>query len=1599
MANKRTRPLSINLDDDIRQLSPTEARNLLNLRAYSSTGAEAFALEGILSNVRRDYVNSETDDFVVGVIPHEERNDLYIFVWNERNKHKIVRYNSINDTAVVTLESSLLELTKTCHVQGFAITSQNPTDTLLYWNDGVTQPKKINATRAFRRGVGDFVNGYPETLTSEEIRWIKYQSTSAPTFTHGKDPEIVYNNLKDKVFQFKYRYVHKDGERSAYSPISDVTFSEYQLRNGVFQSQTADLVFNFVNITVENKWNDITKIEVIAREGNDGTWLLVETLDNEVLANGDADGTQSFRFSNDRPYRSVDQEEANKVFDAVPLQAVATEYINNRALIGNAVDGYDSLDQDLINTNVTFGARYLPRQEIISTNISLNRVQNATDITITAVMNALTVVIGDSFFIDFRARITDGNGVSGFGDFYFQYTAAFGDTISDVVDFFASAMNDAKSGDLEVTNAVNTANDLVLTIKFNIAAISESKIIFNDSVKIESYIAQSSFKAAAKHPMGVIYEDEAGRNGTVQRPEDNAPYVKWFSDRGGIDDTRGATVVDWRVGLTPPIWAKKHRIVYGGNSSVGKFIQYSNVKAYINANGESKDSDTNLYIPFHTFKGAKDGGGHEDSYRESTGAIPDYQFAEGDRLRIISFVPQGTVTPVSTDREYAIDYLDFKVVDFQYFEKDVTTNPIYNAASKNNWGWTLVLEDPQISGWSHADVKTDDDDNNWFALNTGGTGGFGAFFEIYNSSDRNIKDVFFETSQAFDIGDAGLSTRFHKGFRDQGVQVAKTIESLTENPPSIEVDFLAADPQYFVGDKMTFSGGANPPSGIYTVADVRFNSTTGFWVFTFEEAFVGTPPFLVVNIQLDTDFLFAGGTLKDGDVWLKPRRILTGTLDNLTTVPREVFHDVVEDYYANDFFVSNFWNKGRIQAFSEFNKQETRKATIWISETYFPDTNTNGFSSFNLAASDSPFRDYDRSLGSIQKLVRRGDELIMYQENKVSRIPVGKESLRKGDGGEFIVLTGAVLAEQVPYAGDYGIAMNPESFAQKDGSHYFVDIKRGKALRLSADGLTPISDYKISKLFDQLSRDYMRLVNSNGFKIYGGYDREHDEYNITFSQVITSTVSVDGNDNPYDTSGVEVRSITDILVSDLGQVPDNLTHSADFDIGAHTYAAGEDVILDFQEKIHKTGDVAKFTDWLITYKVKSGDSVSDIINGLGALILNTVQGDTKCIAFANVSNEIRLSFQPLVTAVLIATDIPRNDSRRVIFSSSTGTTSVFVVSPSARADVRQEMVVIESVDTLVDIIDFDTVSTDNAVYLNTATLDSGDDLVSVGVNMEGTNLEGKYDIRSSELIIPESNNGLTVTSTVAQTVTPITIVFHERSNTWVGFRSYTPNGYAKINYTFLSFNNGEIWKHDSGTDFNKFFGSATAFPNEVGLIFPVKEGVNKVFNSLSIESNKSMDCFNLETNIGSSSFDKARFDEREGIFYADLPKFITTVSTKRKNVIGVGVLGSQNALNIVMTRNINELGLTIGDAIHNATGDVFIGNITAFVDEKTITLDANPAQAASSFLYAIKTAKVEGDAIRGIYLRADMRVVTTEFFELFGANTHVDDSYLTLPQK
>ena len=190
-------------------------------------------------------------------------------------------------------------------------------------------------------------------------------------------------------------------------------------------------------------------------------------------------------------------------------------------------------------------------------------------------------------------------------------------------------------------------------------------------------------------------------------------------------------------------------------------------------------------------------------------------------------------------------------------------------------------------------------------------------------------------------------------------------------------------------------------------------------------------------------------------------------------------------------------------------EEEHRKYGLIYSGVYNSNSGVNDLNQFIQA--EKITKDVNPIYGSIQKLHSRDTDLVTLCEDKVLKILANKDAVFNADGNPQLTANQNVLGQTIPFIGEYGISKNPESFASEAYRAYFSDKVRGSIMRLSKDGLTPISEHGMKDWF----RDNLRISHT----IVGSYDDFKQDYNVTLLQEdVVETQQISANQTQQTTT-------------------------------------------------------------------------------------------------------------------------------------------------------------------------------------------------------------------------------------------------------------------------------------------------------------------------------------------------------------------------------------------------------------------------------------------------------------------------------------------------
>jgi hypothetical protein len=226
-------------------------------------------------------------------------------------------------------------------------------------------------------------------------------------------------------------------------------------------------------------------------------------------------------------------------------------------------------------------------------------------------------------------------------------------------------------------------------------------------------------------------------------------------------------------------------------------------------------------------------------------------------------------------------------------------------------------------------------------------------------------------------------------------------------------------------------------------------------------------------------------------------------------VPQAYANDNTNDWFIEEARIRGGYNNTitdlgvKAHIVEDNPNNQNRFNTIIYSGVFNSRTGINQTNEFSVG--EDITRSVDPAHGSIQKLFAEDTNLIIFQEDKVNRALIDKDAIYTAEGQALTASGRMVIGQIVPFAGKYGIATDPFSFAVYGYRKYFTDRKRGCVLRLSTGGeIIEISGYGMHDFFrDQLTQDGIT-------KIVGGWDNHTKNYILSIQTASSyNTVSFD----------------------------------------------------------------------------------------------------------------------------------------------------------------------------------------------------------------------------------------------------------------------------------------------------------------------------------------------------------------------------------------------------------------------------------------------------------------------------------------------------------
>jgi len=283
--------------------------------------------------------------------------------------------------------------------------------------------------------------------------------------------------------------------------------------------------------------------------------------------------------------------------------------------------------------------------------------------------------------------------------------------------YFASidGLYDTTHGDLNNTFTLDSQSfnggSSQSTLKYNF----NNNSLTSPSITSSAFEIQRSFKAGATHDLGVVYYDKYNRSGNVNRI--GSFYVDHFSERSSLFGSSYATV---NFLNDAPNWAERYQIVYPGNSTYSSWTTYTAGGAFFewkdwedNTPTDPNDGKKLVYLSLNTL----------EQFKTDKGALLDYSFTPGDKLRVVSYDATASGTGAATPTfPSASDGgpIEFDVLGYTNLGDESRLHGAHTDATgvDPHEGYFLVLSAPAVSGGidgaTGGEIKYDGFD--WFSI-------------------------------------------------------------------------------------------------------------------------------------------------------------------------------------------------------------------------------------------------------------------------------------------------------------------------------------------------------------------------------------------------------------------------------------------------------------------------------------------------------------------------------------------------------------------------------------------------------------------------------------------------------------------------------------------------------------------------------------------------------------------------------------------------------------------------------------------------------------------------------------------------------------------
>lgn len=333
----------------------------IHQNSHQSAKNIRFPMQGTFlqaQNVKGNYIIANSnlpsgENECIGSFFDQVNDVIYWFNWNQYGAHGIYKLDIQTETITqifrcfVNSTTDILNFSRDYPVHSATLVYRTTGDgDLLYWTDGNNRPRYLNLATV--SALSPF---------SEEMINAAKLPPLVPPFMNGyvSDATFSANRVKNKYFQFAYRWVYNSLEKSTFSPWSTVA-----IPTGIVYPN-ADINTNTNNaidvLVFSGSTEDFEAIEIAARVWLGSAWsdfFLVNTVTKDDVSGTPLPFAYTYRFYNNGNYSPIPTDDTDLYYDYLPNKANTLELLNGNVIIyGGLTEGYHQLTRQEVDVQIT----------------------------------------------------------------------------------------------------------------------------------------------------------------------------------------------------------------------------------------------------------------------------------------------------------------------------------------------------------------------------------------------------------------------------------------------------------------------------------------------------------------------------------------------------------------------------------------------------------------------------------------------------------------------------------------------------------------------------------------------------------------------------------------------------------------------------------------------------------------------------------------------------------------------------------------------------------------------------------------------------------------------------------------------------------------------------------------------------------------------------------------------------------------------------------------------------------------------------------------------------------------------------------------------